>query len=70
MKAKDSLKKIEASGKYMYKRHEIDFPEALSKVSYQNAVDYFTNKGIKGSDDTEKLEFFAGAIQKTLKTLQ
>jgi glycerol-3-phosphate O-acyltransferase len=70
MKAKDSLKKIEASGKYMYKQHEIDCPEALSKVSYQNAIDYFSNKGIKGSDSSEKIEFYAEAIQKSLKTLQ
>jgi glycerol-3-phosphate O-acyltransferase len=70
MKAKDRLKKIEASGKHMYKRHEIDYPEALSKVSYQNAIDFFTNKGIKGSDNTEKIQFFVEAIQKSLKTLQ
>jgi glycerol-3-phosphate O-acyltransferase len=70
MKAKDRLKKIENSGKHMYKRHEIEHPEALSKVSYQNAIDYFTNKGIKGSDSTEKIERYAEAIQKSLKTLQ
>jgi glycerol-3-phosphate O-acyltransferase len=54
----------------MYKRHEIDYAEALSKVSYQNAIDFFTSKGIKGSDNTEKIEFYAEAIQKSLKTLQ
>lgn len=70
MKAKDRLKKIEAMGKQMYKRHEIDYPEALSKVSYQNAIEYFANKGIKGSDSAEKIEFYAEAIQKSLKTLQ
>ena len=70
MKAKDRLKKIENSGKHMYKRHEIEHPEALSKVSYQNAIDYFTNKGIKGSNSTEKIERYAEAIQKSLKTLQ
>jgi glycerol-3-phosphate O-acyltransferase len=67
---KDRLKKIEASGKQMYKRHEIDCPEALSKVSYQNAIEYFTSKGIKGSENTEQIEFYAEAIQKSLKTLQ
>ncbi|MEJ2219580.1 MAG: 1-acyl-sn-glycerol-3-phosphate acyltransferase [Desulfobacterales bacterium] len=70
MKAKDRLKKIETMGKQMLKRHEIEYPEALSKVSYQNAVEYFTNKGIKGSDSTEQIEFYAEAIQKSLKTLQ
>jgi glycerol-3-phosphate O-acyltransferase len=70
MNAKDRLKKIGNSGNHMYKRHEIEHPEALSKVSYQNAVDYFTSKGIKGSDSTEKIELYLGAIQKSLKTLQ
>jgi glycerol-3-phosphate O-acyltransferase len=70
IKAKDRLKKIEANGKQMYKRHEIDCPEALSKVSYQNAIEYFTSKGIKGYENTEKIEFYAEAIQKSLKTLQ
>jgi glycerol-3-phosphate O-acyltransferase len=70
MNAKDRLKKIANSANHMYKRHEIERPEALSKVSYQNAVDYFTSKGIKGSDSTEKIEPYAEAIQKSLKTLQ
>ncbi len=70
MKAKDRLKKIENSGKQRFKRHEIERPEALSKVSYQNAIDYFGSKGIKGSDSTEQIEFYAEAIQKSLKALQ
>lgn len=70
MDVKDRLKKIENSGNHMFKRHEIEHPEALSKVSYRNAVDYFTSKGIKGSDSTERIEPYSEAIQKSLKTLQ
>jgi glycerol-3-phosphate O-acyltransferase len=70
MKSKDRLKKIAARGDRMYKRKEIERAEALSKVSYQNAVDFFNHQGIKGSDDTEKIEFYADAIQKALKYLQ
>jgi len=70
MKAKDRLKKIENSGKQMYKRREIERQEALSKVSYQNAIDYFTSKGIRGSDSTEPIKFYTEAIQKSLKALQ
>jgi glycerol-3-phosphate O-acyltransferase len=70
MNAKDRLKKIANSANHMYKRHEIERSEALSKVSYQNAVDYFTSKGIKGSDSPEKIEPYSEAIQKSLKTLQ
>ena len=70
MIAKDRLKKIENYGKQMYKRREIERQEALSKVSYQNAIDFFTSKGIKGSNSTEQIEFYAEAIQKSLKALQ
>ncbi len=70
IEAKDRLKKILTNGNRMYKRHEIVFPEALSKVSFQNAIDFFTSKGIKGSDNSEKIEFYTKALQKSLKTLQ
>jgi glycerol-3-phosphate O-acyltransferase len=69
-KPKDRLKKIAARGNRMYKRKEIDRKEALSKVSYQNAVDFFTSQGIKGSDDTEKIELYTEAIQKSLQHLR
>jgi glycerol-3-phosphate O-acyltransferase len=70
IKAKERVKKIEARANRMYKRQEIEHPEALSKVSYQNAVDFFTSRGIKGSDDVEKIDFYNDAIQKSLKALQ
>ncbi len=70
IKAKDRLKKILSNGNRMYKRHEIVLPEALSKVSFQNAVDYFASKGVKGSDNSEEIKFYAEAIQKSLKALQ
>jgi glycerol-3-phosphate O-acyltransferase len=70
MKAKDRLKKIETNANRMYKRHEIDHPEALSKVSYQNAVEFFTSHGIKGSENIEKIDFYKEAIRKSLKALQ
>ena len=54
----------------MYKRHEIELPEALSKVSYQNAVDFFTSQGIKGSENIEQIELYSAGIQKALKALQ
>ena len=70
VKPKDRLKKIAARGNRMYKRKEIDRKEALSKVSYQNAVELFTSKRIKGPDDTEKIEVYAHALQKALTNLR
>ena len=69
-KSKDHLKKITNRGNRMFKRKEVERKEALSKVSYQNAVDLFTGKGIKGTEDTEKIKLYAAAIQNALKHLQ
>jgi hypothetical protein len=70
MDIKDRLKKIGNHGNRMYKRHEIERPEALSKVSYQNALDFFTSQGIKGSENKEQIEFYSAGIKKSLKALQ
>ena len=69
-KSKDHLKKITNRGDRMYKRKEIERKEALSKVSYQNAVELFSSRGIKGTEDTEKIKIYAGAIQGALQHLQ
>ena len=69
-KTKDRLKKITAQGNRMYKRKEIDHKEALSKVNYQNAVDFFSSRGIKGYEDSEQIEIYTNALQKALKYLQ
>ena len=66
---KERVKKIEARGRRMYKRKEIDRREALSKVAFENAIDFFTSQGIKSSDDIEKLEYFAVAINRYLSRL-
>jgi glycerol-3-phosphate O-acyltransferase len=63
---KDRLKKIEARGRRMYKRKEIQRREALSKVTYENAIDFFTGQGIKGSEDIEKTEAFAVIVNRYL----
>ena len=70
VKPKDRLKKITARGDRMYKRKEVERKEALSRVTYQNAVELFSSQGIKGSDDTEKIEIYAVALQNALKYLQ
>ena len=54
----------------MEKKKEIELKEALSKVSYMNAVDFFTNHGIRGSENTKKIEFYTETLQKYLNFLQ
>ncbi len=70
MDAKERLKKIEARGRRMYKRGQIEREEALSKVNYINAVEYFISQGIKGSDDAEKIKVYMDAINQYLSCLQ
>jgi len=67
--AKERLKKIEASGNRMYKSREIERKEALSKVTYQNAIDFFTTHSVKGSDDDEKIDYYADILQKYMNHL-
>ncbi|MEA3428910.1 MAG: 1-acyl-sn-glycerol-3-phosphate acyltransferase, partial [Thermodesulfobacteriota bacterium] len=66
---KDALKKIQATGNRMYKKREIERKEALSKINYKNAVDYFITHGVKSSHDTEKIEYYTKAIQRYLNCL-
>jgi len=64
MKPKERLKKIEAIGNRMYKQKEIERKEALSSVNYSNGVEFFNYNGVKGSDDSEKILFYADTIHK------
>jgi len=64
VKSKDRLKKIEGIGNRMYKKREIERKEALSAINHKNGVEFFTTNGVKGSDDNEKILFYADAIHK------
>jgi glycerol-3-phosphate O-acyltransferase len=70
MDAKTRLKKIEARGRRMYKRKEIECREALSKVNYQNAMDFFSSQSIKGSEDDGKGSVYAETMAQYLNLLQ
>ena len=69
IKTKDRIKKIETIGNRMYKKKEIERKEALSIVNYNNGIDFFTTNGVKGSDNKDRIEFYANAIQKYLNCL-
>jgi glycerol-3-phosphate O-acyltransferase len=61
---KDRLKKIESIGNRMYRNEEIERKEALSKVNYKNAVNFFISRGITGSGDVAEIEVYARALEK------
>ena len=60
------MKKIRTLGNQLYKQQEIERSEALSQVNYDNGLTFFNFKGIKGTEDEEKIEFYAEVIQKYL----
>ncbi|MFH2219398.1 MAG: 1-acyl-sn-glycerol-3-phosphate acyltransferase [Pseudomonadota bacterium] len=70
IKPKERLKKNESMGMLMYKNKEIERKEALSKINFQNAADFFSFQGLKGEDDTDKIEFYTYRIRKYLDLLQ
>jgi glycerol-3-phosphate O-acyltransferase len=66
VRAKDCIKKINARGIRMFKRKSIQRRESISKINYQNALEYFNYHAIRGSEDLEKAEVYQNAIQKYL----
>ncbi len=67
--AGERSRKILSRGNRMYKRREIERKEALSKINYKNAEDFFITHGVAGSEDKDQIEFYASTIQKYLRVL-
>jgi glycerol-3-phosphate O-acyltransferase len=63
------LKKIQSRGQRMYKRREIENKEALSRLNFKNAEDFFLTNGIAGSEDKDAIDHYAAAIQRYLSVL-
>jgi glycerol-3-phosphate O-acyltransferase len=68
--AKDRVKKIASFGTRMFKNKEIEHREALSKVTYDNAVEFFASQGIKGAEEQKAIDTFAAAIERALRCLK
>jgi glycerol-3-phosphate O-acyltransferase len=66
MVKKEMLKKIRALGNQLHKQKEIERTEALSQINYENGLTFFTFKGIRGAENEEGIEFYAGIIQRYL----
>ncbi|MFO8085082.1 MAG: 1-acyl-sn-glycerol-3-phosphate acyltransferase [Desulfobacterales bacterium] len=66
---KDRLRKIQSRGTRMHKRQLIQRAEALSKINYLNAIDFFTSHGIKSGEDKKQIEYYSNIIQRYLNLL-
>lgn len=70
IEAKDRIKKVQSMGHRLYKKKEIERPEAISIINFKNAVDYFSAHGIRGSEDEEPIAFFMDRIGRYLDLLR
>ena len=62
--SKERLKIIQKDGNRMYKAKTVDRIESISKVYFQNSINFFTTHGVRGAEDQEKLEYYNGIIQR------
>jgi len=60
----DRLKRILQTGSQMYRDREITRKESLSKVTYKNAVRFFTGRIMNESDLPDPWDFYSREIQK------
>ena len=66
---RDRIKKIQTKGLKMYKRQDIFLKESISKINYTNAVSFFMNNGVAGSEDGEAIEKYKEIIEEFLAIL-
>jgi len=62
--SKDRLKNILKQGHRMYKTKEVEHIESISRVYFQNGVNFFNTHGVKGEEDVEKIAYYTGIIQR------
>ena len=65
----DRLKKVMQMGNQLYRTKEIVRRESLSRVTYKNAIEFFTGRIIRESDDADALGFYTREIQKYMNVL-
>ncbi len=68
--SKERLKKIQSKGWKMLKSKEIELKESLSKINFQNALDYFSTNGIRGKEDSDAITPFLETFKKYLRVMQ
>ncbi len=66
---KRRFKKVESLGNRMFKRKEIELMEALSGITYTNAIDRLPAIGIRGSENAGAIENVVETIDRYLKRM-
>lgn len=65
----DQIRRIIQMGNQMYRTKEIVRRESLSRVTYKNAIKFFTGRVIRESDDADALDLYTREIQKYMNVL-
>jgi glycerol-3-phosphate O-acyltransferase len=66
---KEQAKKFAAQGARMLKRSEISCPEALSRVTFKNALSFFNSRDIECNEDEKEARPYEDAIKRYLGLL-
>jgi glycerol-3-phosphate O-acyltransferase len=69
LEPKERTKKIQNLGNRLYKNKEVYRRESLSGLNYQNALDFFSSKGIKDSGQEEKIEQYDTYIKRYIERI-
>ena len=64
---KEKIKKIHSIGTKLYKIRLISLKESLSLITYKNAVRYFSDNGINGSEDKVTIEFYKEILDRLIR---
>ena len=67
---KEHAKKAAGLGARMLKASQIECPEALSRVTFKNALAFFNSRDIESIEDNDDARPYAETIQRYLKPLQ
>lgn len=60
---KADLKKIQSIGRRMFKNHDIELSESLSEISYKNALNYFSQKGLGDVGAEDKIRYYTETLE-------
>ncbi len=66
---KEPIKQVQLMGTQMYKSKQIQRNEALLKINFKNALDYFVSRGVKDARDAASIENYLIKIQSFLECM-
>jgi glycerol-3-phosphate O-acyltransferase len=69
IKGKERMKRIQSLGKTLLKHAEIELTESLSKINFDNGINFFTTHGIKSQEDQEQIDSYEQTIRRFISAI-